>query len=67
MALNTEQSGATTIRPFHVDVPDETLVELRRRIAASPSENLILGQTSSRSSSTRGSLRVRSRHSVESI
>ncbi len=43
MALSTEQSGATTIRPFHVDVPDETLVELRRRIAATqwPAKELV--------------------------
>jgi pimeloyl-ACP methyl ester carboxylesterase len=34
MALTAEQSGATAIRPFHVDVPDESLLELRRRIAA---------------------------------
>ncbi len=26
--------SATEIRPFHVDVPEEDLVELRRRIAA---------------------------------
>jgi len=34
MTLTAERSGATTIRPFHVDVPEETLAELRRRIAA---------------------------------
>jgi hypothetical protein len=26
--------SATEIRPFHVDVPEEDLAELRRRIAA---------------------------------
>ena len=34
MSATTEQSGATAIRPFHVDVPDEALEDLRRRIAA---------------------------------
>jgi pimeloyl-ACP methyl ester carboxylesterase len=29
-----EQSGATAIRPFHVDIPQEALEELRRRIGA---------------------------------
>jgi pimeloyl-ACP methyl ester carboxylesterase len=39
-ALNVLPSGAPqaaeedTIRPFHVDIPDEALVDLRRRIAA---------------------------------
>src|SRR5215211_7380895 len=27
-------SNQTTVRPFHVEVPEEVLVELRRRIAA---------------------------------
>jgi pimeloyl-ACP methyl ester carboxylesterase len=34
MAVTAGKSGATTIRPFHVDVPEEALVELRRRVAA---------------------------------
>jgi pimeloyl-ACP methyl ester carboxylesterase len=43
MAVMAEKSGATTIRPFHVDVPDENLVELRRRIAATqwPAKELV--------------------------
>ena len=35
MSITTEKSaGATAIRPFHVDVPEEALTDLRRRIAA---------------------------------
>jgi Epoxide hydrolase N terminus len=34
MSAATEKSGATEIRRFHVDVPDEALEDLRRRIAA---------------------------------
>jgi pimeloyl-ACP methyl ester carboxylesterase len=36
-------SNQTTVRPFHVDVPEEELVELRRRIAATrwPSKELV--------------------------
>jgi pimeloyl-ACP methyl ester carboxylesterase len=35
MSVTTEKSpGATAIRPFHVDVPEDDLVDLRRRIAA---------------------------------
>jgi pimeloyl-ACP methyl ester carboxylesterase len=34
MSATTEKSGATAIRPFHVDIPDEALEDLRRRIAA---------------------------------
>ena len=34
MSATTEKSGAKAIRLFHVDVPDEALVDLRRRIAA---------------------------------
>ena len=35
MSVTTESSaGATAIRPFHVDVADEALDDLRRRIAA---------------------------------
>jgi pimeloyl-ACP methyl ester carboxylesterase len=32
MAVMAEKSGATTIRPFHVEVPEETLAELHRRL-----------------------------------
>ena len=32
--MSTTAQTATDIRPFHVDVPDEELAELRRRIAA---------------------------------
>jgi pimeloyl-ACP methyl ester carboxylesterase len=43
MSATTEQSGATAIRPFHVDIPDEALDDLRRRIAATrwPSKELV--------------------------
>ena len=43
MSATTEKSGATAIRPFHVDVPDEALEDLRRRIAAVrwPSRELV--------------------------
>jgi pimeloyl-ACP methyl ester carboxylesterase len=43
MSATTEKSGATSIRPFHVEVPDEGLEDLRRRIAAVrwPSRELV--------------------------
>jgi pimeloyl-ACP methyl ester carboxylesterase len=43
MSLTTEPSGATAIRPFRVDVPDEALEDLRRRVAATrlPSRELV--------------------------
>jgi pimeloyl-ACP methyl ester carboxylesterase len=43
MAVTALKSGATTIRPFHVDVPDETLMELHRRVAATlwPEKELV--------------------------
>jgi pimeloyl-ACP methyl ester carboxylesterase len=43
MSVTVLKSGATTIRPFHVDVPEETLVELRRRVAATlwPGKELV--------------------------
>jgi pimeloyl-ACP methyl ester carboxylesterase len=43
MSGTTDQSGATAIRPFHVDIPDEALEDLRRRIAAVrfPSRELV--------------------------
>jgi pimeloyl-ACP methyl ester carboxylesterase len=34
MSVTTERSGDTAIRPFHVDIPEEALDDLRRRIAA---------------------------------
>jgi hypothetical protein len=35
MPATTEQStGATAVRPFQVDFPDEALDDLRRRVAA---------------------------------
>ena len=35
MSVTTEKpAGAAAIRPFHVDIPDEALDDLRRRIAA---------------------------------
>jgi pimeloyl-ACP methyl ester carboxylesterase len=41
--MSTTVQTATKIRPFHVDVPDEELAELRRRIAATrwPSKELV--------------------------
>ena len=43
MSASTEQSGAVAIRPFRVDIPDEALEDLRRRIAAArlPSRELV--------------------------
>src|SRR5689334_24391661 len=43
MSVMTEQSDATAIRPFHVEVPDEALEDLRARIAATrlPSRELV--------------------------
>jgi pimeloyl-ACP methyl ester carboxylesterase len=43
MSVTTERSGAAAIRPFHVDIPDEALEDLRRRIAATrlPSKELV--------------------------
>ena len=34
MSVTTEKSGATAVRPFHVDISDGALEDLRRRIAA---------------------------------
>ncbi len=33
MSATTEKSGATAVRPFHIDISDEALEDLRRRIA----------------------------------
>jgi pimeloyl-ACP methyl ester carboxylesterase len=43
MSATTEQSGATAIRPFHVEFPDEAVQDLRRRVAAVrlPSKELV--------------------------
>jgi hypothetical protein len=44
MSVTTERSvGATDVRPFRSDVPEEKLAELRRRIAATrwPSKELV--------------------------
>ncbi len=44
MSGTTENSvGATAIRPFRIEVPEEELAELRRRIAATrwPSRELV--------------------------
>jgi pimeloyl-ACP methyl ester carboxylesterase len=43
MSVTTEKSSATAIRPFHVDIPEEALEDLRRRIAAVrlPSKELV--------------------------
>ena len=41
--MSTTAQTATDIRPFHVDIPEEKLAELRRRIAATrwPSKELV--------------------------
>ena len=41
--MSTTVQSATDIRPFHVDIPEEKLAELRRRIAAIrwPSKELV--------------------------
>jgi len=43
MSVTTDQSGATAIRPFHVDIADAALDDLRRRIgdARTPSKELV--------------------------
>jgi pimeloyl-ACP methyl ester carboxylesterase len=43
MSVTTDQSGATAIRPFHVEIPDAALEDLRRRIgdARTPSKELV--------------------------
>ena len=41
--MSTTAQTATDIRPFHVEIPDEKLADLRRRIAATrlPSGELV--------------------------
>ena len=43
MSLTTEQAGTTVIRPFHVEIPEEALEDLRCRLRASrlPSRELV--------------------------
>jgi Epoxide hydrolase N terminus len=43
MATQEERSTETTIRPFRIDVPEEDLDDLRRRIAATrwPTKELV--------------------------
>jgi pimeloyl-ACP methyl ester carboxylesterase len=43
MSVTAEKSGATALRPFRVDIPDEALEDLRRRVAAVrlPSKELV--------------------------
>ncbi len=43
MSVTADKPGTTAIRPFHVEVPDEALEDLRRRIAAtrSPGRELV--------------------------
>jgi len=50
MSVTTEKSGATAIRPFHVDLPNEALEDLRRRIAATrlPSKELVTDRSQGR-------------------
>jgi hypothetical protein len=48
MSVPTEDlAGATAIRPFRVDIPEEALDDLRRRIAATrwPSKELVADRT----------------------
>jgi pimeloyl-ACP methyl ester carboxylesterase len=47
MSLTSEKSGATAIRPFHIDIADAALDELRRRLAAVrwPSPELVADRT----------------------
>ena len=41
--MSTATQRSTDVRPFHVDIPDEKLDDLRRRIAATrwPSKELV--------------------------
>ena len=41
--MSTTSTTATEIRPFHVDIPEEQIDDLRRRIAATrwPSKELV--------------------------
>jgi hypothetical protein len=41
--MSTGVESASEIRPFHVEIPEEELAELRRRIAATrwPSKELV--------------------------
>src|SRR5438132_8911805 len=43
MENQTQQTTATAVRPFRVDMPDEAIADLRRRIAATrwPSKELV--------------------------
>ena len=43
MSVTPERSGGSAIRAFRVDIPDEALEDLRRRIAATrlPSQELV--------------------------
>src|SRR5262249_14811194 len=43
MSVTTDQSGATSIRAFHVDIPDAAVEDLRRRIGdvRTPSKELV--------------------------
>ena len=43
MSVTTHTTDATAIRPFHVDVPQETIDDLMRRIASTrwPSKELV--------------------------
>jgi hypothetical protein len=34
MSVTTETAGATAIRPFHIEIPQEEIDELRRRVQA---------------------------------
>ena len=45
--MSTTVQSATDIRPFHVDIPDEALEDLRRRIAATnwPEKETVVDQS----------------------
>jgi hypothetical protein len=47
MSATTEMSGAIEIRPFQVEIPNEALADLRRRLSAVrlPSEELVTGRS----------------------
>jgi Epoxide hydrolase N terminus len=55
MSVTTEKpAGATPVRPFRIEVPEEELAELRRRIAATrwPSKELVADRSQGVQSAT---------------
>jgi hypothetical protein len=53
---STTVENATEIRPFHVDIPEEALAELRRRILATrwPEKETVADQSQGHRSRLRG-------------